>query len=222
MRLVAKRLHPPPSDIAQISENEHIKSFFADLSKNLEAGLNCTHYHEIKRHELFILLRAYYEKEELYSLFLPLMSCNSDFRNFVFQYHKEISDVSEFASLANMTVRSFQRRFKSEFSCSAQEWLSARRAENILRELRTTTKDLSTIAREYGFSAMSYFTTFCKQHLGMTPSALRGLNNTRVTTDSQLNSTPPPHFDFGRNIRNRTNHLPTEEFGRKRANRKIK
>ena len=51
--------------------------------------------------------------------------------------------------------------------------MSARRAEHILRELRTTDKDLATIATEYGFSAMSYFTAFCKQHLGMPPSVIR-------------------------------------------------
>ena len=121
-----------------------------------------------------MLLRAYCSKQELYDLFFPLVGQNSDFRNFVFQYYKEVTDVSEFASLANMTVRSFQRWFKAEFSCSAREWLLERRAESILFELRTTEKDLFTIATENGFSTMSYFTTFCKKHLGMTPSELRG------------------------------------------------
>lgn len=87
--------------------------------------------------------------------------------------------MADFASLANMTVRSFQRRFKAEFSCTAQEWLIARRAENILNELRSTNKDLTTIAMQYGFSAMSYFTTFCKRHFGMPPSAIRSMRDTK-------------------------------------------
>ena len=93
----------------------------------------------------------------------------------MFRHHKEVADVSEFAKLANMTVRSFQRHFKQEFSCSAREWMSERRAERILRELRTTDKELFEIATEFGFTAMSYFTAFCKKHLGMPPSELRGL-----------------------------------------------
>ena len=163
---------PPP--YLQEAVNVRIRRFFEDFSCNLAEGLNCVLFHEIKRRELFLLLRAYCAREDLFRLFFPLLGCRSGFYDFVFRHYKEVSNVSEFAELANMSLRNFQRRFKAEFSCSAREWLMTRKAEAILYELRFTRKDLMAIATDYGFSAMSYFATFCKHHLGMSPSGLRG------------------------------------------------
>ena len=72
-----------------------------------------------------------------------------------------------------MSLRNFQRRFKIEFKRSAHEWLNDRRAERIFRDIRGTDKELAEIAVDYGFATSSYFTTFCKQYFGKTPSALR-------------------------------------------------
>lgn len=154
--------------------NDRLRAFFAGLLGTFADGLNCVHYHELKRKELFILLRAYYTKEELYGLFRAILEQNNEFKQFILQYYREAEDVNGLAALANMSVRNFQRKFKAEFSCSVRDWLLARKAEAVLHELRSTDKELMSIAVEHGFSAMSYFTTFCKRNLGMTPSELRG------------------------------------------------
>ena len=187
---------PPPEKIPSLTANRRIENFFTELSESFADGLGCMQFHEIKRQELFLMLRAYYPKEELYNLFFPIVSRSGNFREFILKHYKEIGSVSEFASLANMTVRSFQRKFKAEFSCPAREWLIARRAEVILRELRTTEKDLMTIAVENGFSAMSYFTTFCKQHLGMTPSGIRRQRRP-VFNDGRLDGSGQDSTDRG-------------------------
>lgn len=117
----------------------------------------------------------------------------SDFRRFVLCHYAKVTDVDEFAALANMSVRNFQRRFKAEFSCSAREWMLDRRAKSILEELRTTDKDLGTIAMEHGFSTASYFSSFCKNRLGISPSELRRLNGAADRQSVPVRGTPSRH-----------------------------
>ena len=94
-------------------------------------------------------------------------------RLFVLENYQHVNDVSDFALLAHMSVRNFQRKFKEEFKWPVREWLNERRAERILRDIRNTDKSIAEIATSYGFATASYFTVFCKQYFGMTPSELR-------------------------------------------------
>ena len=160
-------------DFATITADSHVVNFFTTIEDTMADGLLCICYQRLKRQELLLLLRAYCTKEELHKLLLPLTSDESDFRGFVIKHYKEVATVKEFASLANMSLRSFERHFKDEFSCPAHEWMTRRCAESILEELRTTNKDLSTISIENGFSSLSYFSSFCKAHLGSSPSELQ-------------------------------------------------
>ena len=130
-------------------------------------------YHKVKQEELYLLLRGYHRSEDVYSLLHSAIGHNDDFKDFVFRSYKEVDDVSRFAALAHMSVRNFQRKFKSEFGCSVREWLISRRAESILWDIRGTDKRISDLASDYGFSTPSSFTSFCKRHFGHTPSELR-------------------------------------------------
>lgn len=128
---------------------------------------------------------------------------NSDnFKDFVFQNYRDVNDVSSFALLANMSVRNFQRKFKAEFKRPVREWLNERRAERILRDIRNTDKNIAEIAVGYGFTSPSYFTIFCKQYFGMTPSELRRKSKFVSSKDSRG---VPPNF-------------PEEEGGGKKKN----
>lgn len=143
------------------------------MSHNFEEGLNCIHYHRLKQEELCILLRGYYSPEQLYGLLGSIVGGSDNFKDFVLRNYKNITDIAAFASIANMSVRNFQRKFKAEFNLSAREWLNERRAEHILRDIRSSDKTIAEIALSYGFASPSYFTIFCKQHFGKTPSQLR-------------------------------------------------
>ncbi len=169
-------LKPSLGMFPQVEVNAKLNLFFSCLFSYMDEGATCKHLQELKRQELITLLRYYYTKEELYALFSPLVGHDTTFREFVHRRYKEVHDITEFASLANMTVRTFQRKFSEEFGCPARDWLVARRAEAILYELRTTDRSLMDIAITYGFSTMSYFTHFCKRQLGMTPTQIRGRN----------------------------------------------
>lgn len=172
---VSIRVNYPPlrGAIPQLVVSERIASFYWDLSQVLDDGLNCIHFHKIKQEELCILLRGYHSVGELYGLLNYVVGYNDNFKDFVFRHYKDVGDVRSLAGLANMSVRNFQRKFKSEFKRPVHEWLQERRAERILHEIRNTNKGISQIASDHGFASPSYFTTFCKQYFGLTPSALR-------------------------------------------------
>ncbi len=161
----------------QIACCREMETFFLNLSEYLDAGLNCSHFHRVKQEEMCILMRCCYSPEELYTLLKFIIGNNDRFRDFVLRYYKDVNDVGAFAALANMSVRNFQRRFKAEFNRPALEWLNERRAECILREICDTDKSISEIALNHGFTAQSYFTTFCKNYFGKTPLELRRQKN---------------------------------------------
>lgn len=131
------------------------------------------HFHRLKQEELGILLRGYHSPEELYTLLKSVIGNSDNFKDFVLQNYLHVNEVSRFASLANMSIRNFQRKFKAEFKRPVREWLNERRAERILRDIRNTDKSIAEIAASYGFATSSYFTIFCKQYFSMTPSELR-------------------------------------------------
>lgn len=133
----------------------------------------CHHFHDAKQQELFILLRAFYSPEELYDLLRSAIGREVGFKDFVLRHYAEISDVKTFAIQAKMSLATFQRKFKQEFGRPVSQWLTERRAERLLRELRNTDKNLSTIAQEMNFSSLNYLCVFCRQHFGMKPSEVR-------------------------------------------------
>ena len=167
------QLPPPSRQFPQLAVCEELVAFYSDLSHNLDEGLNCLHFHRLKQEELCILLRGYYSLEDLYILLKSVIGSSDNFKDFVLENYQHVNDVSDFALLAHMSVRNFQRKFKEEFKWPVREWLNERRAERILRDIRNTDKSIAEIATSYGFATASYFTVFCKQYFGMTPSELR-------------------------------------------------
>ena len=148
---------------------------FLDLVMHcLDDGLSCAHYHELKRAEFFLLVRAYYSKEELAALFRPLLGIDHDFRRQVLEVcAKGCCDIAARAGQLNMSTATLQRKFKQTFHETAGQWLLNRKAERIVRQLKTTSLTFDQICFENGFSSPAYFSNFCKRVFGKTPTQLR-------------------------------------------------
>lgn len=156
-----------------LSFDERIESFVNLIVMALSDGLSCTHYHQIKREELFMYLRAGYTREELAMFFSPVVGTNIDFKDFVLTHYKQIFDVKEFAEKANMSQSTFNRRFKETFNDTALKWLLARKSESILNDIIKSDLTFAEISEKYHFSSPSYFVAFCKKHYGKTAAELR-------------------------------------------------
>lgn len=160
-------------DFFQLPIRERVNDFLVLLRDCLNDGLGCSHFHNWKVQELFILLRAYYSKDELANFFYPVLGQDIDFKDFILTNYTMIFEVSEFAQKANMTLATFNRRFKEAFHQPAHKWLTARKAERVLRDIKISNMSFDEIAAQYGFSSATYLATFCKQHFERTPSELR-------------------------------------------------
>lgn len=160
-------------DFTLLPIKDRVAQFLENLRLCLNDGLGCVHFHELKKQELFILLRAYYSKEELACFFYPLLGKDMDFKDFVLSNYLSVADLNEFASLAKMSIDTFKRRFKESFGEPAHKWITQRKAEFIHRDIILTEKSFSEISAEYHMSSQAYLNTFCKQHFGKSPQKLR-------------------------------------------------
>ena len=168
-------------DFTILPIHERIHEFLDFLLKCMDDGMGCAHFHNWKQQELFILLRAYYQKEDLASFFYPVIGTEPDFKDVIFSHYINISNVNEFAELAHMTPATFNRRFKAAFKQPAHKWFAERKAERILRDIKISDKTFEEISIEQGLSSPAYLTTFCKLHFGKSPSELRSEGITSCT-----------------------------------------
>lgn len=171
-----------PSDavascIYSLPLDSRIRSYSKLLVEALQEGLGCMHFHLLKRDELLLYLRAGYSKEKLARFFYPILGGNIEFKDFVLAHYVEVSDVKELAALANMSLSTFNRRFKETFNETAQKWLLKRKSERLLRDIVMSELSFSEIAFKYKFSSAAYLATFCKKNFGDTPYALREKGN---------------------------------------------
>lgn len=166
---------PSGSDVHfySIKIDDRISAFLSSLIDVLNDGLGCKHFHLIKREELFLYFRAGYSKQDLALFFSPILGDNIDFKDFVLANYKKILEVKEFAGVANMSLSTFNRRFKETFNDTAKNWLMSRRAESIYNDVVMSDISFSELADKYSFSSSAYFSTYCKKTFGETALELR-------------------------------------------------
>lgn len=153
--------------------NPLMNRFLCLLVDCLDQGLGCSHFHQLKRDELFLYLRAFYTKEELACFFYPILGEDMNFKDFVLANYKQMKDVKDFAEKANLSLSTFNRRFRENFHISAHQWLISRKVESVRRDILMSNLTFSEIADKYNFSSPNYLATFCRQHYGMSPHEMR-------------------------------------------------
>lgn len=88
----------------------------------------------------------------------------------------EYPSIEDFARMAHLNLDTFKRTFRKEFKQPVHRWLNERKKVNILHDLKYTQLPLQDIATRYRFSSLAYLSTFCKQHLGKSPSEIRKMS----------------------------------------------
>lgn len=156
-----------------LQANPLLNRFLCLLIDCLDQGLGCSHFHQLKRDELFLYLRAFYTKEELACFFYPILGGNMDFKDFVLSNYKQVKDVKEFAEKANLSLSTFNRRFRESFNEPAHQWLISKKVESVRRDILMSNLTFYEIADKYNFSSPNYLATFCRRHYGMSPNEMR-------------------------------------------------
>ncbi|MCD7931062.1 MAG: helix-turn-helix transcriptional regulator [Tannerellaceae bacterium] len=135
--------------------------------------IQCKHLHVAKQQEVFMVLSAFYRREELAALFNPVLDNNVDFKSFVMNNYQDVKTVEELARLCNSSVRSLTRKFHDHFGDSPYSWILKQRSRHIKTRIADPKIPFGDIISEFGFSSPAHFTSFCKKYFGDTPSRLR-------------------------------------------------
>jgi AraC-like DNA-binding protein len=87
-------------------------------------------------------------------------------------FHHEITN-QQLASLSNMSLRAFERRFRAAFHLTPQRFLRKLRLRIASRGLVYTDESLSDIALSCGFADQSHFSREFRRQFGRTPREYR-------------------------------------------------
>ena len=126
-----------------------------------------------KQKELIMLLRAFYDLEELTMLFYPLLGKNMEFKRLVMDNYSRVKNAAEYADLCGYSLGVFQRKFKEVFGETVYQWMQKQKAEQIKHRLMVSDVNPKELAEEFDFASPAHLNKFCKIWFGMTPSELR-------------------------------------------------
>lgn len=146
--------------------------FLEMLIHCLRNKMNCLHFHHLMQQEFFFLLRGFYTKEEIATLFYPIIGKDIDFKDFVLQNYMKVNSIEQLISLSNMGRSSFFVKFSKAFGMTAKQWMLKQKDQRILEKIMGSEICIKDIVEEFGFDSAINFTRYCKQHFGDTPKHL--------------------------------------------------
>ncbi len=82
-------------------------------------------------------------------------------------------NVEEFAFLCNMSLSTFQRKFKSRYNTSPAKYIEKQRIEKAKLLLGKTHYSITDVCYEIGFESLSHFSKVFKKNCGFSPSDYR-------------------------------------------------
>ena len=135
-------------------------------------GMSCLHLHEIMQSEFFFLLRGFYTKEEIASLFWPIIGKEIDFKDFVLANYAKVENIEQLISLSNLGRSTFFLKFNEVFGMTAKQWMLKQRNQRILEKMSKPNVFIKDVVDELGFDSQIYFSRYCKKHFGCTPRQL--------------------------------------------------
>ncbi|MEG2755341.1 MAG: helix-turn-helix domain-containing protein [Mucinivorans sp.] len=157
-------------DFQPLDIREPLTSFLNLLRSYLESGMNCTHLHEIKQRELFLIFRGFYSKQENARFFYPIIGKSVDFRSVVMECYLSVRNATELARKCGYSTNTFAIKFKDEFGETPYAWMQKQVARHVKGKLLQAEIPLKSIADEFNFSSLEHLIKFCKANLGGTPT----------------------------------------------------
>lgn len=161
-----------------------ILNFAQGIVQNLEQGLLCRKFLEMKEKEIVFLINSYYPYPQLITFLAPVFKTLNHFRCFVLQNYYKVKTVEELALLGKYGLVTFRRLFKEEFGEPAYQWMIRQRKEQIYYDLIHRELSISAVADKYLFESLPQFSNFCKKYFGASPRAIQ--NKHCIKSDNEL------------------------------------
>ena len=166
-----KNSHP---EFCVLQFNSQLHHYIELLELFIGDGVNCIHLYDIKKQELFYILRAYYKKDLLASFFYPVLDKEDIyFKKFILENCLSVKSITELARIANYSTSGFIKKFTRCFDASPYRWIVQYKADRILNDIHSSDKSFKEICDDYNFSSMPHFIEFCKKQYGSTPGKMR-------------------------------------------------
>lgn len=146
--------------------------FLELLTYCIKNGMNCSHLHDLMHREFFFLIRGFYRKQEIATLFYPIIGKEIDFKDFVMRNYAKVNNIEQLISLSNLGRSRFFAKFNETFGMTAKQWMLKQKNQRILEKMTEPGIYIKDIIEELGFDSQVYFSRYCKQHFGCTPSQL--------------------------------------------------
>ncbi len=150
-----------------------LKDFLSLLIQYIDYRINLSQMCELKFYELFLLLRKFYDKEELSNLFHPVLGKSPDFKEKVIYNYQKVNNVEELAKKLGMSRTNLDVKFKKEFGMSPLQWMLKQKAKHIKFSMLEPENTLTDIMHKFNFNSPTHLNRFCKQQFGCSPSELR-------------------------------------------------
>ncbi len=153
-------MHPPMLRLAE------------SIQEYLVSGVNCTHLHQAKFNELYVILHWYYSQADNAQLFHPMAGAISEFRNFILDNFHITTSIDDLLSKSNMSRSTFDRKFRETFATTPRKWIEEHTRQLITSKASEPNVRAKDIMYEVGVYNSSQFTKLCKRLCGVAPSKL--------------------------------------------------
>ena len=167
--------------IGLLKLDQKIMDFGNTISENIaNDDLKCSYYYDLKIREMLFLLWIYHDKKHIFNFFQPIYNYDFSFSSHVYQHLTEVKTVGELAEKLEYSLSGFEKKFRRIFETSPYQWMQEQRAKRIYKEIVSTRKTFTVIAKECDFSSPAHFNDFCRQYFQNTPGGLRKENAKRL------------------------------------------
>jgi AraC-like DNA-binding protein len=151
----------------------YVLSDYLDLLlRYMRNGISCPKMDKIKTQEFFLLLQNLYTKEEIASLFHPILGKSLSFKEKVLHNYQDITNVNELAGILGMSRSNLDIKFKEEFGMPPLQWMLKEKAKRVRFSMTESDITLSDIMQKYNFNSPTHLNRFCKQQFGCSPTEL--------------------------------------------------
>ncbi|RPJ67686.1 helix-turn-helix domain-containing protein [Alteromonas sediminis] len=94
-------------------------------------------------------------------------------QHYILTHYTENVDIAVLADIANMSPRTFSRRFKAACEMTPQQYVQSVRIEHARKQLDITAKPIEQIVHDVGYSDVSSFIQLFKRWVGQSPHQYR-------------------------------------------------
>jgi AraC-like DNA-binding protein len=167
--------HLDSDGVLRLEIDDFLISYMKSLEVYFESQENPnSNVIRLKFEELLLNIFTSKRNQEIASYLSSLQSSNDvQLKQIMMDNYPYNLKLEEYATLANMSLSTFKRNFKSVFNESPGRWIANKKITLATQFLKNSNKTVSEIAYDCGFEDPSHFIKVFKKHENLTPLAYR-------------------------------------------------